>query len=251
MTEAGPHDRAPEAQVTGLVTTMHKADLLILQKAMTDVPVPVEAAGIFAPAHMVTDFAAYFPPEVPLSFIILRLNELASVGNRYKLCFLSEQVAIADIIEPIRNMSIQERLIFCASPASYKTKGMDAVIAAYARCVGDNRSGGLFDLPELGIEVLNEVPSVSRLYLNRLEMLHKGLILYTWLSYRFVGIFVHRDLAFHVKELVEQRIDQVITQLTADSKREQSRLDPVSQAVSRPLSVSQPSSNIARRSSTL
>ncbi|KAK3065027.1 RNA helicase, partial [Teratosphaeriaceae sp. CCFEE 6253] len=40
--------------------------------------------------------------------------------------------------------------------------------------------------------------------------LHKGIVAYLWLSYRFAGIFSTRGMAFHVKEMVEERIETVL-----------------------------------------
>jgi len=40
--------------------------------------------------------------------------------------------------------------------------------------------------------------------------LHKGIVTYLWLSYRFAGIFSTRGLAVHIKTMVEERIEEVL-----------------------------------------
>jgi ATP-dependent RNA helicase SUPV3L1/SUV3 len=42
--------------------------------------------------------------------------------------------------------------------------------------------------------------------------------LYSWLSFRFGGIFTDRTLAAHVKELVEERMIRALTEFSANKK---------------------------------
>ena len=48
-------------------------------------------------------------------------------------------------------------------------------------------------------------------YLREAEVLHKSITLYLWLSYRFGGVFVSQPLAFHVKGLLEAKIDECLS----------------------------------------
>jgi ATP-dependent RNA helicase SUPV3L1/SUV3 len=50
------------------------------------------------------------------------------------------------------------------------------------------------------------------------ETLHKALVLYLWLSYRFAGVFTSRPMASYVKELVEERIDKVLADYAHNEK---------------------------------
>ena len=199
----------------GLVTSLHAADLLVLRKAMQAESDPIMSAGIFPPTSVLTKFATYFPPSMNFSYILLRLHELSLQHPRYHLCDLKDQTAIADIIQPIQNLTIHDRVVFCASPANPKQPGMSSVLRAFAKCVGDRSSGAILDIPELPLDVLCEEMKVDRNYMERLESLHKSLILYLWLSYRFAGVFVNQAMAFYVKGLVEERIDKMLAEYSA------------------------------------
>jgi ATP-dependent RNA helicase SUPV3L1/SUV3 len=85
---------------------------------------------------------------------------------------------------------------------------------AYARIIAEQSEGSLVDIPQLPLEVLEAEPSPSREYLRELERLHKGIVTYLWLSYRFAGLFNTRALAFHVKTMVEEKIEQVLSQFS-------------------------------------
>lgn len=199
----------------GLVTTLEEADLPILRKAMQDELDPIMSAGIFPPTSILLKFATYFPPSTSFSYVLLRLHELSLGHPRYHLCVLKDQIAIADTIQPVQNLTVHDRIVFCAAPVTAKKTGMPSILAAFARCVGDNSSGALLDIPEIPLNILDEDIKPDRHYMERLESLHKALILYLWLSYRFAGVFINQAMAFHVKRLVEERIDKMLAEYSS------------------------------------
>ena len=206
--------RTPEPSL-GLVTTLEQADLPYLRRFMESEPEPIMSAGIFPPTTILLQFAAYFPPSTSFSYILLRLHELSHRHPRYHLCILKEQIAIADTIQPVESLSIHDRIIFCAAPAALRSKNMAAILAAFARCVGNNSSGALLDIPEIPLDILNQDIEPNRNSMEMLESLHKALILYLWLSYRFAGVFINQAMAFHVKRLVEERIDKMLAEYSS------------------------------------
>ena len=220
LTEGNPQEEVKtraqllqeNASSVGLVTTLENIDFQMIEQAMRSEPEPIRTAGIFPPAPIVERFAQYFPPGTPFSFIMLRLHELSQMHSRYHLCGLRDQLWIADIIEPIKSLTIADRIVLCACPASKQdVELMTNLLPALARCIEQQGGGHLLDILELPLEVLEQEISGGRFYLRELERLHKGIIVYLWLSYRFAGIFPSRVLAFHVKSLVEAKIEQVLS----------------------------------------
>lgn len=194
---------------------MEEADLPTLRKAMDSELNPIMSAGIFPPTAILLKFATYFPPSTSFSYILLRLHELSLKHPRYHLCVLKDQVAIADIIQPIKNLTTHDRIVFCAAPASVKSQGISPIVTAFAKCVGDNSSGALLDIKELPLDILDQKMTPDRAYMERLELLHKALILYLWLSYRFAGVFINQAMAFYVKRLTEDKIDKMLAEYSA------------------------------------
>lgn len=205
---------APPANV-GLVTTLEEEDLPIIRKAMQTDPEPIMTAGFLPPTAMLEKFTKYFPPSTSFSYIMSRLHELSTLHPRYHLCEIKSTRQIADFIQPIKDLTTHDRIVFCASPADPREPSVPAILAAYARCVGENASGELLSIPEIPLDVLDEEVRPDREYMRRLEALHKALILYLWLSYRFTGVFVDQDLAFYVKRLTEEKIDVVLADFSA------------------------------------
>lgn len=195
----------------GLVTTLEKFDFPVVRAAMDANPEPIRTAGIFPPATVLERFSSYFPPGTPFSYILTRLHELSMMHKRFHLCGLKDHVWVADLIEPIQNLTIGDRNTICAAPASKTDADLwQELMPAYARIIAEQSGGNLVDIAELPLEVLDAEVSPSREYLRDLERLHKGIVTYLWLSYRFAGIFTTRALAFHVKEMVEEKIEDVL-----------------------------------------
>ena len=95
---------------------------------------------------------------------------------------------------------------------------MAPILQAYARCVGENTSGALLDIPEIPLEILDEEMKLERGYISSLENLHKALVLYLWLSYRFAGFFINQAMAFYVKRLVEEKIDKMLAEYSSSQE---------------------------------
>ncbi|KAH8817094.1 P-loop containing nucleoside triphosphate hydrolase protein [Xylogone sp. PMI_703] len=206
-----------EEENVGLVTCLEEYDLPFVKAAMAREAEPIKTAGIFPPASVMAQFASYFPKETPFSYILLRLHEIANLHPRYHLCDLGLHVDVSDLIDEF-NLTIADQLVFLSAPISLRDVGFHAVVKAFARCVAEQSSGDLLDIPEVDLEILDYSPNRqdaldSKLYLESLESLHKALTLYLWLSYRFAGIFRSQALAFHVKSLAEAKIDECLDSL--------------------------------------
>ncbi|KAH7116059.1 P-loop containing nucleoside triphosphate hydrolase protein [Dendryphion nanum] len=221
LDDAVPKDdtKSPPRDTTtvGIVTTLEPEDFPFLQAGMEREPEKITTAGLFPPSLIVERFANYFPPGTPFSYILLRLHEISDLHPRFHLCALKDQLAIADTIHLIRNLSIQERIIICAAPTNVKDPAEVACLQALVRCIADNESGNLLDLP-IPLEVLDEKPTAERSYLFKLEQLHKMLVLYLWLSYRFPNVLISRPLANYTKKLVEDAIEQTLSQFSYTEK---------------------------------
>lgn len=198
-------------ETQGLVTTLEQFDYPVVASAMESEPEPIVSAGLFPPASVVERFASYFPPGTPFSYILTRLHELSQMHERFHLCGLRDQVWVADMIESVLNLTIADRITICCAPASKADKELwKKLMPVYARNIGDQTPVNIADIQELPIEVLEQPISASKDYLRELERLHKGIVTYLWLSYRFAGIFRTRALAFHLKGMVEERIEEVL-----------------------------------------
>ncbi|KAH0556223.1 hypothetical protein GP486_005852 [Trichoglossum hirsutum] len=195
----------------GSVTTLEDIDLRVVRKAMGSEADPIPSAGIFAPVAVTRQFVSYFPPNTPFSFVLRRLHEISRVNSLFHLCELDDQLTIADLIEPIKGLSVTDRVVICRAPVDRTADGFPEMVQALAKCIARRKGGALLEIKEIPLELLNRPVVAEKAYLASLETLHKGLSLYLWLSYRFEGVFPSRPLAFQYKGMVENNIDKILS----------------------------------------
>ncbi|KAJ0117939.1 hypothetical protein J7T55_014389 [Diaporthe amygdali] len=223
-----PKGPKPESGQGGLVTTLEEEDLEVVHGSFDGEVEPLKTAGLFPPTFVIERFSSYFPAGTPFSFILLRLRDIARLPSLYHMCNLKDNIDIANILQAYP-LSIHDRCIFLTAPISLKENGMIAVLRALASRVAHNDSGKLLDIKEFNLEILDytldNYPQGRAVYLKQLEALHKCLTLYLWLSYRYVGIFQSQALAFHVKSMVEERINEYLEKLdySPEARRERVR----------------------------
>jgi hypothetical protein len=204
----------PENPNLGWVTTLEKVDLPIVARAMLNPEKDLNSAGVLPPTPLVQRFSSYFPPGTPFSYILIRLNEISRLHSRFHICGLKDQVEIADVIHPVQNLTINDRLMFSNAPAPMRYKAIQQFIKECAICVAEQRGGNILEIPSLSLDLLDKEVVGERSYLHELEILHKNVILYLWLTFRFPGIFTTRPLATHIKEIIEENIEKTLKLLS-------------------------------------
>lgn len=205
-----------EEKKVGLVTTMDRADLRSIRRAFNTPVKDLGVAYIQPPAAVIERFSTYFPPDTPLSFILMRIKELASVGEQYQLGFNEESLTVADIIQDLP-LTIYDRLTILNVPVSLRSAGSVDVLRALARVIAENTNGDLLTIKEIPLEFLDvnmkEFDGSPQDYLYRLESLHVAMNQYIWLSYRYSGMFRSQALAFHVRSLIEEKLIDTLDKL--------------------------------------
>lgn len=211
-----PIPPAPKMGQPGLVTTMEDVDLEVVHGSFEKEAEPLKTAGIMPPAFIIERFSSYFPVGTPFSFILLRLRDIARLPAHYHMSNLRNNIAIANHLQSVP-LSVYDRSIFLNAPVAMKDDAMKDFVRALACLVAWHGSDKLLDIKELRLEVLDHTrtsyPHGRAEYLKQLESLHKCLTLYLWLSYRYVGVFQNQALAFHIKAMVEERIDEYLANL--------------------------------------
>ncbi|KAF9894728.1 RNA helicase [Aspergillus nanangensis] len=216
--QQGNKKNADDGSNIGLVTSLEEVDLPYIRQAMGVEPSPLAGAGLLPPDPVFQKFAAYFPPSVPLEYIIKRLVEVSQVHPLFFMCEPRGQLENAEVIDTVGGLQFEDQLMFMAAPMYTRNVASRDTACAFAQCVAEHTGGRLLDIPGLNLEILEETVSGSKEYLSELEILHKSVILYSWLSYRFGGVFTDRTLAAHVKELVEERMVRALTEFSANKK---------------------------------
>ncbi|OJJ50824.1 hypothetical protein ASPZODRAFT_126771 [Penicilliopsis zonata CBS 506.65] len=202
----------------GWVTALEDVDLPYIRQAMDVEPPPLQAAGILPPDEVYQRFSEYFPRNVPIQYLVKRVMGIARVNSPFFLCEPQNQLMNATILDTVPDLRIEDHLTFLAAPLYVRDPDAREAATAFIRCVSQHAGGRLVDFSELHLEVLEQPVSGLKTYMTELESLHKSLILYLWLSFRFGGVFTDRSLASHVKELVEERMMCALAEFSSSLK---------------------------------
>lgn len=202
----------------GFVTSLEDIDLPYIRESLKSEAEPIRQAGLIPPDHLVQNFAAHFPPDVPFAYVLKRIDELAETHPRFFLCNKQSDDVVQGILDDIKGLSVLDKMCFTKAPIAGKDPLTQQVVSAFASSVANNKSGSLLGIPEMKLDILDEPVSGNKDYLRSLEFLHRSLVLYLWLSFRCGGVFTDRTLATHVKELVEIKMDRALTEFSANSK---------------------------------
>ncbi|OSS45156.1 hypothetical protein B5807_09095 [Epicoccum nigrum] len=205
-----------QKKTVGWCTTLDQADLATLRDGMNAEPDAIETAGLSPPSLIMERFANYFPPGTPFSYILLRLHEISETHPRFHLCRLKQKIATADVIHTVKGLSIQDRIMITSAPCNMHEKNgpEPRFLRTLAECIAEGKSANLLELPNIPLEIMDEPARPERSYLYSLEQLHKMVVLYLWLSYRFPNILVTRSLANYTKKLLEDQIESTLTQFS-------------------------------------
>lgn len=218
---------AQKEEQVGFVTTLEPEDLNVVHGSFYQEAEPLQTGGLQPPASVIEKFASYFPAGTPFSFMLLRLRDIARLPRQFHMCDLRSNIEIAQLIHRIP-LSITDRCIFVKAPCSMRDYMMKETIQALASRIAYNESGDLLSVKELNLEILDftadSYAEGRDKYLRHLEALHKGVVLYLWLSYRYSSVFKDQALAFHVKEQVEVKINEYLDMVNESPELRKQRI---------------------------
>lgn len=220
LPQVAENPETSEPQKLGLVTSFEGSDLDTIRKCMVIDPEPIDRVGIFPTNDVIERFYSYFPLGMPYSFIIARILDISKTSSRYFFCDVNEILEIADLIQPIPNLSVTDRIKISFAPS---IKGGGDLLYEMAQRVGEGTECKILELKHLNIDILDLPILPTREHLKELEELHKGLVLYNWMSFRFPGVFIERPLSQKIKMVAEEQIDKCLKMYSANRNIDKGR----------------------------
>lgn len=218
-THPPPSKSEDSLSLAGSISALTQGDLETVRRAFLSEPPPITQAAIQPSQEVISRFYGYFPPGIPYSYIFVRLLDLTELNTDYFLQSHFDTIEIADAIESVADLRIEDRIAICYAPVPMRLNVMVKLIREMARCVATDSGGSLLQLNCISLDVLDSPPDDPDL-LPKLETLHKGLVLYSWMSFRFPGVFVDRALASLTRTLTQDAINEALAlQNEASRKR--------------------------------
>ncbi|KAJ1143240.1 hypothetical protein NDU88_009551 [Pleurodeles waltl] len=186
----------------GLVTTMHREDLVTLKEILNQPVDKIEAAGLHPTAEQIEMFA-YQLPDATLSNLIDIFVSLSQVDGHYFVCNIDDFKFVADMIQHIP-LNLRARYVFCTAPINRKQPFVCTSLLKFARQFSRNEPL-TFDWLCRHVNWPLITPKNIK-ELTHLEAVHDVLDLYLWLSYRFMDMFPDANLV----RAIQKELDNII-----------------------------------------
>lgn len=236
----------------GSVTTLHAIDLPILTRLLPLPLPPLPRATLDTPFETLAALSSLLPPSTTYASLLDHTSLLLLPPPHTTLGSPSHKYPLADVVEEHRDrLTLAEMETLCFSPVSVRDPialGIfEKVVAAYADagCVGVHETfepSGLVGMLEVCEEALAALPPtidpsststaggngkqrrpfVPPVLINsipRLETLHKSLVFYIWLSFRFPIAFPDQPIAQAIKFRTERVLEECLERLPGLKKR--------------------------------
>ncbi|CCJ30963.1 unnamed protein product [Pneumocystis jirovecii] len=197
----------------GYVTSLQQKDIKSLHIALSQPIQMLKKASLFPPLHIQESFASFFQPGTSLSLIIKRLKQLSKTTGFYIISDTTQQQNILELLEQINNLTVSERLILSAAPVNLKDSGVKSAFLAFATIIGLGKPKNILEIPEVDLECLDFEFDLELKQLERLETLHKTLLLFLWLSTRFPSILLSGPECQDIKKECEHYINKNLSKI--------------------------------------
>ncbi|CAK9781019.1 hypothetical protein CC85DRAFT_269456 [Cutaneotrichosporon oleaginosum] len=230
----GEDESSPDevAHPGGVVTTLHEADLPLL-RAMMPLSLPsVSRAVIEPPSGALAGLAPLLPAQTSFNELMGHFEALAKLPPLTVLASLSHRAPLAEIVGKYRDvLTLSECVQFGVAPVNWRDAKVAAIFESILKSYSEEMNVRLEPTlapttliktlktveetlaalpplpPHLGIYRPYLVPPITVAAIPLLESLHKALVLYIWLSFRFELAFPDRDLAAKYKERTEKALE--------------------------------------------
>lgn len=207
---------------SGVATTLNPMDLQILERAINAEIPTINKAAIGVSSDTLKEINNLMPARPSLGDLIKTLTSLIKVSNNYFVTSNTNFLQMADIAsEPLSQLPLEEAFRFAMAPCNTRDAN---VVAASCRFIDSQAQSETID-PEVSLNGLGlaQLEAVERVMknpahqtpltpdtLNTLESLHRSLVLYTWLSFRFTLDYTKRSVAQDLKLRTEKGIEYVL-----------------------------------------
>ena len=223
------------AEPGGIVTTLNKGDLPILREVLPMPLLPIQRAVVDVPFSTISDLAVLLSQSTTFGELLDHLFNLCVFPPNTKPSQIRQKIHLSDVLQPWRDqLNLKEIETFTFAPVSVRDPiallVFTNVVQAYAErgnvdieeVYTGTRLLSMLDLVEATLAALPPIPpiwGIGRRVLTpplivtsipNLETMHKTLVMYIWLSFRYEVAFPHRSRAMRLKERTETVLEECL-----------------------------------------
>lgn len=171
--------------IGGSVTTVNKRDLPRLIAGISAENPMLTDAILWPPWKVFERFAQEFPDGTPLGTILSQFAEVGKTSPHYRLVESEAQVVLAQAIEHLRNIDLESRYSITFAPIGVRSQDQMDMFVRFAEVLS-TATPVTIESPSLKFPlwVLDKKEyKMTSSKLHTLEVIHKLIMCYCWLSY--------------------------------------------------------------------
>lgn len=210
----------------GVATTLHPDDLPVVRQALAATPAPLKYARIGPTYDQLEAVVQVLPPNTPLTEVHLVFDYVAKKHPAFELLNTRAALTAFDYIDKrAGQLTLAERTLLQSAPVQWRDEQMmelvGILISMFTRnLVVDHhqllQNTGMHSVVSEARRAVQHNQGIpSQEFLGNLEVLHKLVVLYLWLSFRNPVAFYQRDAMTEIKALVEKAMEWCLLRISS------------------------------------
>lgn len=169
-------------------------------------PTPVILEAVFNPpvnqirSALIDSRSGYF------SSFLMSASRKSKYGKLYTAPRTHLSVGVAQLFDHIPNLTFEDRMILSFAPVPTNNREVALAFQTLCQAIAEGTSGNIAQL----MPALMRQLSGTKFRSEELEIVHKVLSLFLWLSYRFPCNFLDKTGAQELKELCQEKFDSLL-----------------------------------------
>lgn len=207
----------------GFVTALHRSSLVYIDQCLKTPVSEISKACIWPTSNIWRQYMANDPHKSSLSSVYENFltNVLKFQSDNFFISELDQKVQLLNLVAKNRLLStmiIDDQLTISETPINFRTsvnpKLLKNTVIKFYETIVKRDCKSILDFDFLDLELLSQNSFVGTDVMvplqkvDKLEDMHRLVLLFLWLSQRFPTLFIDKDSAMEVKALVEKRINQ-------------------------------------------
>jgi ATP-dependent RNA helicase SUPV3L1/SUV3 len=178
-------DSNGKEDVGGIVTTLKSSDLVPLADGMRAATQPLSHAMLWPPYRVFEQFTHHFPVGTPLAVMIAQFADVSKQSLLFRAIESEPQSVLATAIEHLPNIDPESRYSITFAPINERSEDEITRFVLFAEVMSNGKPVTIESpLLRLPLDILDKNDSkLSHAGLKQLEILHKLITCYCWLSY--------------------------------------------------------------------
>ncbi|KAI5951841.1 SUV3 [Candida jiufengensis] len=207
----------------GFVTALQRASLIYIKECLNEPITELEKACLWPTDLVWKYYMTNYSTEAPLSETLQHFisNTMKFKSELYFIADLEVKTGLLEMISKdnkLKNMTIDDQLTLSETPINLhgpmNKQLVVPTVKKFFKNIVERECKSVFDFEFLDLPLLSAKPMISKNIhipldnVEKLESMHKLLLLFLWLSQRFPTLFIDKQSAMELKALVEKRISE-------------------------------------------